>query len=113
MQQLPEVPTMASNGESRNILITVDESPASDKVFGWALQQFYRAGDTVHILHVIAPARRLVVSVQTACQAAQPLSSICHTCSADVGVGSALWCLWVGGQGGAWCQAGRSHVVLH
>lgn len=33
--------TMA-NGETRNLLVTVDESPASDKVFDWALSQFYR-----------------------------------------------------------------------
>ena len=31
------------NGEAqRNLLITVDESPASDKVFDWALKNFYR-----------------------------------------------------------------------
>jgi structural maintenance of chromosome 2 len=50
------------NGEARNILLTVDESPASSQVFEWALKNVYRAGDTVHILHVIAPSRRLVVT---------------------------------------------------
>jgi hypothetical protein len=30
------------NGETRNLLLTVDESPASDQVFEWALKNFYR-----------------------------------------------------------------------
>lgn len=53
---------MASNGNGRNILICVDESSSSDKVFEYCVQNFYRAGDVVHILHVIAPSRRLVVT---------------------------------------------------
>ncbi|WIA13620.1 hypothetical protein OEZ86_006880 [Tetradesmus obliquus] len=46
----------------RNILLTVDESPSSDKVFEYTVKNLYRQGDVVHILHVIAPSRRLVVT---------------------------------------------------
>eukprot|EP00882_Tetradesmus_deserticola_P018333 GHRQ01019692.1.p1 GENE.GHRQ01019692.1~~GHRQ01019692.1.p1 ORF type:complete len:168 (+),score=53.63 GHRQ01019692.1:463-966(+) len=46
----------------RKILLTVDESPSSDKVFQYAVKNFYRAGDVLHILHVIAPSKTLVVT---------------------------------------------------
>lgn len=37
-------PTHKMNGkpETRNVLLTVDESPASQYVFNWALKNFYR-----------------------------------------------------------------------
>lgn len=34
----------------------------AQQVFEWALANFYRAGDTIHVLHIIPPARRLVVT---------------------------------------------------
>lgn len=40
------------NGEGRNILITVDESPASDKVFEWALKNFYRVSAAECVLNL-------------------------------------------------------------
>jgi structural maintenance of chromosome 2 len=51
-----------ANGESRVLLVCIDESSGSGHVFDWGLKNFYRAGDTLHLLHVIAPARRLVVT---------------------------------------------------
>ncbi|KAF8060065.1 Zeaxanthin epoxidase [Scenedesmus sp. PABB004] len=46
----------------RAILLTVEESPASDKVLEYAVSELYRSGDVIHILHIIAPSRRLVVT---------------------------------------------------
>lgn len=46
----------------RKILVAVDESKASDKTFKWALDNVYRAGDAMHLIHVIPPGQRLVVS---------------------------------------------------
>eukprot|EP00879_Flechtneria_rotunda_P017915 GHRR01018776.1.p1 GENE.GHRR01018776.1~~GHRR01018776.1.p1 ORF type:complete len:132 (+),score=24.45 GHRR01018776.1:210-605(+) len=51
-----------ATGTSRNILITVDDSPASERVFGYALQNFYRPGDVLHILHILPPSRQVVVT---------------------------------------------------
>lgn len=44
------------------IIIAVDESKASDQTFSWALDNLWRKGDEIHLIHVIPPGQRLVVS---------------------------------------------------
>jgi hypothetical protein len=39
------------NGETRNIMLTVDESAASDQVFAWALKNFYRVRQAAFLDH--------------------------------------------------------------
>lgn len=38
---------------SRNILIPVDDSDAAENVVGWVLDNIYREGDELHLLHII------------------------------------------------------------
>ncbi|GBF98512.1 adenine nucleotide alpha hydrolase [Raphidocelis subcapitata] len=47
---------------ARKILVAVDESKASDATFSWALENLYRQGDEVHLIHVIPPGKRVLVS---------------------------------------------------
>ncbi|KAG1670773.1 hypothetical protein FOA52_014001 [Chlamydomonas sp. UWO 241] len=46
----------------RHLLIPVDESKASRDAFQWTIDQMYRQGDTVHLLHVVAPGVRVVIN---------------------------------------------------
>ncbi|KAI8476104.1 MAG: hypothetical protein J3K34DRAFT_402100 [Monoraphidium minutum] len=48
--------------EPRKVLVAVDESKASDKTFAWALDNMIRPGDEMHLIHVIPPGSRLVVT---------------------------------------------------
>lgn len=38
--------------EKRNVLIPVDDSDDSSKAVQWCLDNFYRAGDELHLFHV-------------------------------------------------------------
>ncbi|PNH03550.1 hypothetical protein TSOC_010373 [Tetrabaena socialis] len=46
----------------RHILISVDESAASEKALDWAIENIYRAGDELHLFHVIPPGQYVVLS---------------------------------------------------
>jgi nucleotide-binding universal stress UspA family protein len=54
--------TPAQTNPSNQLLIAVDESPASDRTLAWALDNVLREGDAVQLLHVIPPGQRLVLS---------------------------------------------------
>eukprot|EP00798_Chlamydomonas_sp_ICE-L_P021503 gene21503-28484_t len=46
----------------RHVLIPVDESPASLKVFEYTLSDLYKKGDTIHLFHCIPPGRHVMMS---------------------------------------------------
>lgn len=46
----------------RNILIGVDESQASEKAVGWAVDNLYKEGDEVHLFHVIPPGTYMLLA---------------------------------------------------
>ncbi|KAF6258369.1 hypothetical protein COO60DRAFT_1126475 [Scenedesmus sp. NREL 46B-D3] len=52
----------AAANSHRNILLTVDDSSSSDNLLDYVVRNLYRQGDVVHVLHVIAPSRTLVVT---------------------------------------------------
>lgn len=45
--------TEAAAGPGRAIVIAVDLTGGSDPAVLWALHEFYRPGDTVHLVHVV------------------------------------------------------------
>jgi len=46
----------------RHILVPVDESAGAAKACNWALENFYREGDVLHLFHVIPPGQYVVLS---------------------------------------------------
>ncbi|CAD7696829.1 unnamed protein product [Ostreobium quekettii] len=42
-----------ANGSGRQLVVAVDDSEESEKALRWTVNNFYRSGDVIHILHVI------------------------------------------------------------
>mmetsp|Transcript_7020 Transcript_7020/g.18002 ORF Transcript_7020/g.18002 Transcript_7020/m.18002 type:complete len:415 (-) Transcript_7020:187-1431(-) len=42
-------------GSGRNLAVAIDNSSLSEKSLKWTLDNVYRAGDTVHVMHVVPP----------------------------------------------------------
>lgn len=48
----------------RRLMLAVDESHASEKTLDWTLDNIYKAGDEVHVLHVIPSQTPVVLTTE-------------------------------------------------